>query len=208
MEQDVDLKEIERKAYLSDSKDGFWDLCLGFFFLSQGIAFAVHWLAYAGILGAAVAVLLPTFMSLKRAIALPRLGYVKFSPERQAKLKKGRLLLIMVLTFTALLGVVVSLAYTGQTGWNLWLRNLHLIPYGFVLAVVAGAVGFLFDIKRFLYYAVLILAAFIIGRLMNAKPDMCFIPLGAVFFVFGLVLMIRFLRKYPKPARKTANDRI
>lgn len=208
MEKNVDLKEIERKAYLSYTKDGFWDLCLGLFFLWQGIAFAVRWLAFIGVLGALVAVLLPTFMSLKRAIALPRLGYVKFSPERQAKLKKGRLLLCMVFTFTALLGLVLFLAYTSQTGWNLWLRNLHLIPYGFVLAVGAGAVGFLFDIKRFLYYAVLILAAFIIGRIMNAKPDLYFIPLGAVFFVIGLVLMIRFLRKHPKSVRETANDRI
>jgi hypothetical protein len=208
MEQNVDLREIERKAYLSYAKDGFWDLCLGLFFLSQGIAFAVRWFAFIGMLGAAIAVLLPTFMSLKRAIAIPRLGYVKFSPKRQAKLKRSKLLLCIVLTFTALLGVVLFLVYSGQTGWKLWLRNLHLIPYGFVLAVVVGAVGFLFEIKRFIYYAVLILAAFIIGRIINAKPDLYFIPLGVVFFAIGLVLMIRFLRKYPKPVRETADDKI
>jgi len=208
MEQDVDLKEIERKAYLTYSKDGFWDICLGLFFLLQGITFAVRGFAFIGTLGAFAAVLLPVFMSLKRAIALPRLGYVKFSPERQARLKRGRLLLSVVLTFTALLGGVLFLAYTSQTGWKLWLRNLHLIPYGFVLAVVVGAVGFLFEIKRFLYYAVLILAAFIVGRMMNARPDLYFIPLGAIFFVIGLVLMIRFLRKYPKPAKEAAHGRI
>jgi hypothetical protein len=207
MEQDVDLKEIERKAYLSYTKDGFWDICLGLFFLLQGIAFAVRWLALMGTAGALIAVLVPTFMSLKKAIAVPRLGYVKFSPERQAKLNRGKLLLCVVLTFTALLGMVVFLAYSGQSSWKLLLRDLQLIPYGFVLAVAVGAVGFLFEIRRYLYYAVLILAAFIVGRTMNAKPDLYLIPLGVVFFVIGMVLMVRFLRRYPKSVRETSHDR-
>jgi hypothetical protein len=207
MEQDVDLKEIERKAYLSYTKDGFWDICLGLFFLLQGIAFAVRWLALMGTAGALIAVLVPTFMSLKKAIAVPRLGYVKFSPERQAKLKRGKLLLCVVLTFTALLGMVVFLAYSGQSSWKLLLRDLQLIPYGFVLAVAVGAVGFLFEIRRYLYYAVLILAAFIVGPTMNAKPDLYLIPLGVVFFVIGMVLMVRFLRRYPKSVRETSHDR-
>jgi hypothetical protein len=98
-----------------------------------------------------------------------------------------------------ILGIITFYAYTGNSEWQISIRNLGMIPFGFVLSLILGAVGLLFQMKRFVVYAVLILAAFIAGQLTKSDLPALFILLGIIFLVSGLVMLIRFLRKYPKP---------
>jgi MFS family permease len=194
MEQKMSLKEIERKAYLSYHQDGLWDIFLGIFFLGMGILMFFNTIYLMG----ALAALLPVAIIIKKWFATSRLGYVKFAPKRQTQEKKSRAKLTIILTFTAILGLVNFMAFSGKADWQIWIKNLGIIPFGFVLSLVLGAVGLFFEMKRFVFYAGLILAIFIAGHLTNTYPPAYFILPGIIFLVVGLIMLIRFLHKYPR----------
>ncbi|MGB2696367.1 MAG: hypothetical protein WBD28_00745 [Candidatus Zixiibacteriota bacterium] len=196
MKQDINLKEIERKAYLSYHQDGLWDIFLSIFFLGIGILMFFNTVY---MMGALIAALVPGAIIIKKWFATSRLGYVKFAPQRKTQEKKGRAKLTIILSLTVILGLVNFMAFSGKAEWQTFIRNLGIIPFGFVLSLVLGAVGLLFEIKRFMVYAGLILAVFIAGHLTKSDPPALFILLGIIFLVVGLVMLIRFLQKYPKP---------
>ena len=195
MEQNVNLKKIERKAYLSYHRDGLWDIFFGIFFLGMGI-FMFFNTVY--LMGGLIAGLVPVAIIIKKWFTTSRLGYVKFTSQRQTQEKKSRVKLTIILSLTAILGLVNFMAFSGKAEWQTWIRNLGIIPFGFVLSLVLGAVGFLFEIKRFVLYAGLILAVFIAGHLTNTYPPAYFILPGIIFLIVGLIMLIRFLHKYPR----------
>lgn len=195
MEQNVNLQKIERKAYLSYHQDGLWDIFLGIFFLGTGIFMFFNTIY---LMGGLIAALVPGAMIIKKSFATGRLGYVKFAAKRQTQEKMSRTKLTIILTFTAMLGLVNFMAFSGNADWQIWIKNLGIIPFGLVLSLVLGAVGLFFEMKRFVIYAGLILAVFIAGHLTNTYPPTYFIVPGIIFFIVGLIMLIRFLHKYPR----------
>jgi hypothetical protein len=195
MDDPMNLKDIEKKTYMTYHGDGVWDLFLGLFFISIGV-FMILDSPY--LMGIIPAVMLPTVLGAKKSFVQPRLGYVKFSPERQAKENKGRTGMLVVFTLTFAFGFVAFYAFTGDSDWQIFFRNLGMIPFGSVLAVVLLAVGLFFSIRRFVIYGLLTLAIFIAGHFAHSDPPVFFIFIGIVVFIVGLTLFVRFIRKYPK----------
>jgi len=195
MDSKINLKEIEKKTYLAYHGDGLWDIFAGLFLMSVGF-FMIYGAPY--LMGIIPATLLPVVFGAKKSFVLPRMGYVKFSPERQAREKEGHKKLSVLLTITALAGVFVFWAFTGDADWQVAVRGLGLIPFGIVIAAVSIACGILFGLKRFTVYGVLIVVFFIAGHLANSDPPAYFILIGFIIFIVGLVMLIRFVRKYPK----------
>jgi hypothetical protein len=198
MSQEIDLKQIERKAYLSFYQDGIWDLFIGLSFIGMAVGVLYNNTGITAIIPALALVIVP---GLKKLITLPRLGYVKLSPEREGKIRKNISALVLLMTFTAVLGGVVFSAYTGNSGWQRWIKSLALIPFGAVLSLIAGAVGFLYGIKRVLIYAVLILVVFVIGHILELRPTFHFTVIGLPMTLVGFALLFRFIGKYPKPGK-------
>jgi hypothetical protein len=194
MEQNVNLEKIERKAYLSYHQDGLWDIFLGIFFSGIGILMFFNMIYLMG----ALAALLPVAIIIKKWFATSRLGFIKFAPQRQAQEKKSRAKLTIILSLTVILGLVNFMAFSGRAEWQTFIRNLGIIPFGFVLSLVLGAVGLFFEIKRFIVYAGLILAVFIVGHLTNTYPPTYFILPGIIFLIVGLIMLVKFLHKYPR----------
>ena len=194
MEQKVNLEKIELKAYLTYHQDGLWDIFLGIFFLGMGILMFFNTFYLMGGLVA----LVPVAIIIKKSFATRRLGYVKFAPKRKAQEKKSTAKLTIILSLTMVMGLINFMAFSGKAEWQTWIRNLGIIPFGFVLSLVLGAVGLLFEIKRFVVYAGLILAVFIAGHLTNTYPPTYFILPGIIFLIVGLIMLIRFLHKYPR----------
>jgi len=195
MSQEVDLTKVERKAYLAYHQDGIYDLMIGLCLLSAALGVVSEVIA-AGAIAPVLAILVAP--GLKKMVTLPRLGYVKFSPQREKKERMNITYLTALLSVTALLGMVVFSAYSGDAAWQLWIRSLGIIPFGFVLAVVAFALGLLYDIRRCYVYAAVILAAFIVGHLLELRLWFQFAVPGVVVFLVGLVLFIRLITRYPK----------
>ena len=145
-----------------------------------------------------IPLLLISAVGIKKAFTRPRLGYAKFSPQRENKEKKNISNMVILFTFTALAGVVVFWGYTGDSDIHLWLRSLKLLPLGAVMALSIGVIGALFGIWRFVLYGILIFGLFLAGHFFQSDPQAYMILLGFIFFVTGLILMFRFIRKFPK----------
>ncbi len=192
------MKQIERKAYLSFYQDGIWDLFIGLSFIGMAVGVFYNYPGITAIIPALGIIIVP---GLKKTITLPRLGYAKFSSEREVKIKKNISALVLLFTLTAIFGGVVFSAYTGNSGWQRWIKSLALIPFGAVLSLIAGAVGFLYGIKRVLIYAVLILVVFVIGHILEFRPTFHFTVIGITMTLVGFAMLIRFIGKYPRPGK-------
>ena len=76
----INLKNIERKAYTSYHQDGILDILIAIFILSfvAWILTDMVWLGWIFYLIAA-----SIYAAAKRAITVPRIGFVKFPQHRQ-----------------------------------------------------------------------------------------------------------------------------
>lgn len=105
--QDVNLKEIERKAWRSNFQDGLTDIGLGMMILAFA---AAPYLESIGIMFPwnILIVAVPAFLVItvgKLVIARPRIGLVKFGHKRQSTQKK--LLVLFSFTTVALVTLVI-----------------------------------------------------------------------------------------------------
>jgi hypothetical protein len=205
VEQKIDLQKIERRAYLSYQNDGVWDLFLGLFFLVEGFLFAFDAAIFLGIFPA---MMIPVAVKIRKSFTTPRIGYVDFSPLRKLKVKKSRMTLSVLSSMTVILGLVVFMAFTGNSEWQTWVRSLGILPFGFVISVLLGAAGFLFGLKRFVFYAGFIIVIFVAGHSLNLRIQAYFIFLGVIFSVIGMVLLVHFLRRFPKPKKGAVDEGI
>ncbi|MEW5922433.1 MAG: hypothetical protein AB1746_00445 [Candidatus Zixiibacteriota bacterium] len=202
MNQQIDVKKLERKTYLQYHGDGLWDIFLSMFFL----AFAASMLTdVAYMMGVWPAIFIPSIIKIKKDFAEKRMGYVKFSPEREAKEKSGKIKMTMIFTLTVIMGLVAFWAFMGEADWQLTIRELKFIPFGFVLFISLAAAGAFFEIWRFIWYGVLVLATVVAGHYMNTDLPFIFIFNGVIFLIIGLVMLIRFVRKYPRIDREAAD---
>jgi hypothetical protein len=203
MSERIDLEKLERKAYLSYHQDGLLDLFLGTalltmavfmllaLFLSEEYLFLPLWtgmfvgwtISYAGA---------------KKAVTVPRLGYVEFSAKQ-----RGRLIAIW-------LGFVAMCSVTFVLGLLFWLDpavSQALIPslvanVLLLLGLVGGGVfvvlGLASGIRRFHGYGTVTLVVFVLSQFFSVPIFWPTVALGVVTTVTGAVLLVRFIRKYPK----------
>jgi hypothetical protein len=138
------------------------------------------------------------FWAGKKFITTPRMGHVKFGPQRKAKLKKTR----AVLFLSVLLGVIT---FVLRAVWNIEWAAIPIPAYVWAVQaiVVFGLGAYFLDVSRFYAYGVLyaIPLPVGIGLLQNTGlPGFMFLPFGVsgvVMVLIGAVLFIRFLRDYP-----------
>ena len=207
MAEETHFERLERKAFLSHHQDGLLDLLIGQIMLGIGLGMASGWIGGLAILGFLPIAL---YVPLKNRITIPRLGYVDFipKPSREALFKIGYPLFICTCMVIFLLlarvpeGVTpVAEVWTPSDAWpafRLWLHGNEPLIIGFALLVVFGVVGLATEIRRMFVYAVLGLILMLGGQFFN---DRIFIPmfvLSGIAFVVGILMLIRFVRKYPR----------
>lgn len=196
----LDLMELERKAYIQYHEDGLADLGIGLFLVMWGLSFGT---TMGGIVAVVPATAMPFWIVAKKLITIPRLGMVKFSPERKAKEKGNVSMLVVLLTLTALGGGVVFMGVSGAGGIPPGVvaafRANALLSLGATLAVVVAAVGYVTELKRMYGYAGLILASFLVEKVADVHPRVFFLIPGILILANGLLVLMRFLRENPMP---------
>ena len=204
MTQDVDLKQIERKAWSSYFHDGLTDLYGGFILLGLGLAMLtdqIWWLALM-LVGTAA-------LWARKRITYSRMGYVRFSPQREARTKRSRIAAGIAVAGTMLLGVILfALLWTnGLPQWlDAWLADYFLVAFAVMVGAIIALGAYLAGVARFYAYAVLVFAAFAVSQWLNT-PDGLPVTIAAGLIVLcGLAVLIRFLRKYPRPAGEEFDD--
>ena len=213
----INLKELERKAFRSTFQDGLWDtyfglivICMSFFLyrpatgygpLNQLLMLASMVVAYA------------LFWAGKRFITLPRMGQVKFG-EKRARRRK-------TMIFVLGLVVLIQVAFLGiqLVGWrnpefgaklNEFLQEKNAMDL--VVATIGSLfvgpsmilVAFFMDFTRGYFIAVMMALAVFLMIYLN-QPIYSII-IGVLIAVPGVVLFLRFLQQYPLHREETDHE--
>lgn len=193
MTADLNLRDLERKAWRSYHQDGLKDIFLGLILLAVGVSQSMgSVLALVGIEVIAIVLLVAS----KRYITTPRLGRVEFSSERKAK----KLRAVFMVGICALVGVGAYLALAGMGGASRWLadhRELLYVGVGLWIFLLLSLIAYWLDFTRLYWIALVIGATF--SCTFWFKAPAVFILSGLVVLIPGLVLFVRFLRRYPLP---------
>jgi hypothetical protein len=196
MSLDLDMKEIERKAYMSYSEDGLVDIAIGFVILGWGISLV---LGPAGLITLLGPIALAMWYLGKRYLTIPRIGIIKPSRKMAHRARNGAIVLLLLGTIT-LAGILLGIVVGGSD-----LADYSLAILGLLLAAGICVIAFLLNSNRLYVYAVLLFVAFAGGQALNdviSSVDTFIVSVilaGALILLSGAVVLVRFLRKYPLP---------
>jgi hypothetical protein len=209
----LDLKGIERRAWMSTFQDGLWDLFLGGILLAMGSDTPISRAIEARGWGSAnwsIAITLAleltvfgAFWAAKRFITVPRMGLVRFGP----KAKVRRIRVAIVLGASALVGLAVfaalSLARSDSPQRSL-MGIVGPVAYALNMLLVFGLWGYFWNFERLyvigLMYALPVPLRIALDALLGIRIGYAaFAVPGAIILAMGTVVFIRFLRDYPLP---------
>jgi hypothetical protein len=203
MGKQINLKELERKAYLSYHKDGLLDLFIGFGILLFGLWMLADMFYLAG---ASVAIFMPLYMQSKKQITIPRMGYVKFGPSRIARSKKTMLALVLIGVIAFIPGLLLAMQSTIPSWLPVLIEEYGMIVVGVIGMMIIGIVAYISEISRFYAYATLFLATFIVSYSLSIPVFYTIIALGTVITLSGVYMLTKFLRENPLTIGDTTND--
>jgi len=204
----INLTDIEKKAYRSTFQDGIWDIFLGLTLLilavgallsNRGMPEGRQMTVLVGLQVAAAVF----FIAGKKRITVPRMGFVKFGPQRKRKITKSHVVLLGSVVVGAVAFLVVSLAMR-ETRAEL----LDFMPLAWAVnaMVVFSLLAHYLDCPRLYGYGVLFAlpvpvdAAIKTFAGVNLSPVAFAVP-AIVMLAIGGVLLGSFLRRYPRPER-------
>lgn len=193
---DSDLKRTERLAFRAAVDTGLWDVL---------IAAVVSMLALAPLLSGYLgdfwssAVFLPLFAAVfltiravQQRIVIPRVGAVKFGPERMARLR--RLTVVMLVVNIAALVLGAFAAARGGVG------GATLYPAGLALVLLMGfSLGSYFlSIPRYFVYGLLLVAAPLVGEELWQRGHATHHGFPVVFGVAAVVILVGGLVRFAR----------
>ena len=205
--KEPNLKEIERKSYMSYHQDGLLDIFASVYVLGFGLGIIMDafWDFSFGIMMPAilVAVVLPLWIVAKRKITMPRIGFVNFGTG-----SVNKLLGIYVGLLVAGLGVFFAFIVfqSGQSPWLDVIFQNGLLVLGIGSLAVCSLFAYTTGLRRLYAYGLLALIAFAVGHVVGIFFAYILLTLGATVMVTGFALLVRFVRKYPVQGEKAIAD--
>ena len=199
--KEPNLKEIERKAYMSYHQDGLLDIFAGLYILGFGFGIFIDIVLDFGlgaiiIPGGFIALALPIWFAAKRKITMPRIGFVNFGIRGGNKL-------MAIFIGLAVLGLAFALVFplaTSSSGYRHWLDLIFqngMLIVGFGSLVVCVLLGYSMGLKRLYAYGLLAIIALVIGHFIGIFFAYILMALGTTVKVVGFALLIGFIKKYP-----------
>ena len=199
--RELDLKQLERKAWQSFHQDGLTDVFLGLVLLSGWVSsLAGSDLLHLVLMFATLVV----FALGKRFVTVPRMGLVEFGADRKAKNRKVAALLF----FVVLLGValyIVAVTNIEVLGWRPDRGSLTTLGLSLVILVIFGGIAYWMDFPRMMLLGLAFAAAFAGSRLLDSH--ITFLIAGGLVLGWGLALLVSFVRQYPLPRRAGGHER-
>lgn len=205
--KEPNLREIEKKAYMSYHQDGLLDIVVGVYILGFGLgiwADITLEFGFGSIMPAIlIATILPIWIAAKRKITMPRIGFVKFGARGSNKLFAIFLGLMVV-------GLGAFFAFTlfkgGHSPWLDLVFQNGLIIVGIGSLAVCVLFGYSMGLKRLYVYGLLALIVLVIGHFLGIFFAYILMALGTTVVATGVALLISFVRKYPVQGDKAIAD--
>lgn len=202
MNENINLEEIRRKAYTSYHQDGLIDILAACSILSFAAwtILDMIWLGWMSIV-----ISTSIYAAAKRALTIPRIGFVKFPQQRT----RGMLTALVALgALSSVLGLIAFMQVEGGTTptWLLLAIEYYMIVIGVSTAALFSAAGYTFRTNRMYAYALLTLIIFVPGHFLNFPFYYYLLLLGTLTLLLGLGQMTRFVRKYPRSITDTTGE--
>ncbi len=204
----ISFKEAERRAFRFTFQDGLWDIYLGLLLLAMAIYALLSEIEVPDsrvmtiFIGLEVLAILFLVLG-KRFITAPRIGMVKFGPDRKAQLNKARLVLA-ISVFIGMLLLIMDLATRVNLYEGLNRKFLNGVLWSVNMIAIFSLGAYFLNFNRLYAYGVLYALAVPIDAMLNKflDIDISFIAFGipaAIILLIGLIVFTRFLRDYPVP---------
>ena len=209
MEQQIDLKQIERKVWTSFFEDGIWDIYLGLLLMAMAIA-ALLWdigtrsgvtlfVIYVCLVGAAFVF----FWFGKRFITIPRIGRVNFGPKGRARKRKTSIVFALSVLVGLALFVIITINIKNTLSSVLSLDIFVPAVWVANMLVVFSLAAYFLHFNRLYLIGVMFAIAFPLDIVLKEllHRDLTFLAFGVpamVILIMGGVVLARFLRKYSK----------
>lgn len=189
MKMDADLKKIERRAFLTFFRDGLWDICLGLFVIGWGVGLVTEYGAFAGVWLMGLYFLV---FGIKQRWIVRRIGYVKMN----AVTKKVRWRFVLLLGITFLAGIAAFLLFSNNARPD-WLEDYFPLLFNIMLGGLVSLIAAWMSLKRYYLYALLIILGGVVHVWLGIEWAYGFFAAGGIITIWGIVLLITFLKKYP-----------
>ncbi|UCH42814.1 MAG: hypothetical protein JSW16_08420 [Dehalococcoidales bacterium] len=213
----INLKELERKAFLSTYQDGLWDMCIGLIVICMSFFLYRPATGYSPLnivlVLACMALACALFLAGKKFITLPRMGQVKFGEKRTRRRKTMAIVLGVVVLFQAALlviqfvgwrnpefGAMLNEFFQERDAMDLAVATLGSLFVGPSMILVA----YFMDLTRGYFIAVMI--ALTVFLMIYLNQPIYAIIIGILIAVPGVVLFLRFLQKYPLHREETKRE--
>jgi len=189
----------EREAFRSFWDDGLLDVTVGLIVLVVGLSWWQH-VAFIGAVFPAVCISL--WSPLRKWLVEPRMGYVEFRGSRNLEVRSIRFGLMSFVTGVLLFGAVLALFRTRDSmpGADEWTAGFPLALVGLPVIFVAVFT----NCRRFAAYALALLLAGAVVVMQGQDPHVGLMAGGSLITVTGLVVLARFLRRYPAGPPETS----
>lgn len=189
MTQGLDLRQLERKAWTSYHNDGLWEILLGLMLLPLGLRGLTDQLAWYAALPAGPVL----FLMAKKHITVPRMGLVRFGPTRRRKRK----MIAVIVTLSVLATLALWAAATSGAPWVYGKGVFISLGVGLWVFVLFSLMAHWMDFPRLYVIGLVLASAHATTEFLNSAIP--FIAGACGILLAGLVLLRRFLRRYPLP---------
>ena len=213
MSQNLDLKAIERKAFRSFHQDGLLDIYIGALALALSLFFAIPESGegegmYMGLAFLGVAIAFAIFQLGKKYITIPRLGQVRFGPERQKR--KVAMAWVMggfVLVTVGIFAYSIYVWKVGTPGASPLSPSLERIVVALIAGLISGVSvivrSYFMEYIRGYYIGFALGCGLFLTIMLNSIIPV--IAAGALILLPGLVIFVNFLRQHPLPPREASH---
>ncbi|MCU0644705.1 MAG: hypothetical protein MUC94_10640 [bacterium] len=208
MVANMNLNELERKAFRSTFQDGLWDIFIGILFTQFAIAPLLSARGFGDFWSSAA--LFPIYMMalagvivLKKYAVAPRLGMVRFNKTRKSKFKK----LILMTNIILVIGIIAGVLFVDLSHLNI--KWLFPATFSLILLIGFSAMAYWLDLTRFYLYGAMNGLAVVVGEALYQWAGashhgfpVAFGVTSSMMIIIGIVLLVKFLRKHPKPTEE------
>jgi hypothetical protein len=201
MNEKIDLKKVEKQTYRFTFTDGIYDMAYGSLIFFIAIAPILRETLYPSYI---IFLILPASLIIvlgKRFITVPRIGIVKFNLNRTKSRNIIGLLIAILVPITV---VMVVLTFLGV--YNIRVGG-YIVPVGAGLfaLILLSTIAYIMDYPHFYIYAVSIGLGIPLATLIKpifGDPLHYLISFGIsgiLILIYGIITLIKFIKKYPIP---------
>ncbi|MFL7893601.1 MAG: hypothetical protein ACK2UM_19295 [Anaerolineales bacterium] len=215
MSQPYNLSQIQRRTFRMISfEDGLFDLLLGITFMFLAIYPVTRELLgpiwnmvlFLSLLALAIVAQL----LVRHLVSEPRIGYVRLRKTLTLRFLLIITVVMVVITFGLVLLTLLSpgLEPTSSIPAEAPGERSYMVEFITLLFMggLFSAMGYLFGVRRLYFYGWMVGLAYLVSVYMEHNAGwILLIPMAfaaGVILVTGLVLFLRFVRKYPLPAEE------